>query len=93
MDTKANGPHSTPVLDRIDEAIIDVLRHQGRITYDELSSLVPLSPSPCLERVRKLERRGLHRIDEGRLHLRDVTALSLVAALYGDGKPAPRPLV
>ncbi len=24
MDTKANGPHSSPALDRIDEAIIDV---------------------------------------------------------------------
>ena len=59
MDTKANGPHSSPTLDRIDEAIIDVLRHQGRITYEKLSSLVHLTPRPCLERVRKLERRGV----------------------------------
>ncbi|KJZ56351.1 MULTISPECIES: Lrp/AsnC family transcriptional regulator [Pseudomonas] len=61
MDTKASGPHSAPVLDRIDEAIIEVLRHQGRITYEKLSSLVHLTPRPCLERVRKLERRGVIR--------------------------------
>ena len=61
MDTKANGPHSSPALDRIDEAIIEVLRHQGRITYEKLSSLVHLTPRPCLERVRKLERRGVIR--------------------------------
>ena len=37
MDTKANGPHTSPALDRIDEAIIEVLRHQGRITYETVS--------------------------------------------------------
>ena len=58
MDTKANGPHSSPALDRIDEAIIEVLRHQGRITYEKLSSLVHLTPRPCLERVRKLHESG-----------------------------------
>ncbi|MPS98863.1 MAG: Lrp/AsnC family transcriptional regulator [Pseudomonas sp.] len=58
MDTKAD---STPPLDRIDEAIIDVLRHDGRITFEKLSTLVHLTPRPCLERVRKLERRGVIR--------------------------------
>ncbi|MFK5665849.1 Lrp/AsnC family transcriptional regulator [Pseudomonas shirazica] len=58
MDTKdANAPP----LDRIDEAIIDILRHDGRITFEKLSSLVHLTPRPCLERVRKLERRGVIR--------------------------------
>ena len=61
MDTKVNSPQTTPPLDRIDEAIIDVLRHNGRITYEKLSSLVHLTPRPCLERVRKLERRGVIR--------------------------------
>ena len=46
MDNKANGPYSAPALDRIDEAIIEVLRHQGRITYEKLSSLVHLTPRP-----------------------------------------------
>lgn len=58
MDTKAD---STQPLDRIDEAIIDVLRHDGRITFEKLSTLVHLTPRPCLERVRKLERRGVIR--------------------------------
>ena len=59
MDTKDANAHP---LDRIDEAIIDILRHDGRITFEKLSSLVHLTPRPCLERVRKLERRGLHHI-------------------------------
>ncbi|UQB80401.1 Lrp/AsnC family transcriptional regulator [Pseudomonas shirazica] len=50
-----------PPLDRIDETIIDILRHDGRITFEKLSSLVHLTPRPCLERVRKLERRGVIR--------------------------------
>ena len=55
MDTK--DANAQP-LDRIDEAIIEVLRHDGRITFEKLSTLVHLTPRPCLERVRKLERRG-----------------------------------
>ena len=58
MDTK-DVP--LPPLDRIDEAIINVLRVDGRITFEKLSTLVHLTPRPCLERVRKLERRGVIR--------------------------------
>ncbi len=47
------------VLDRIDQAIIEVLRHDGRITYQKLSERVHLTPRPCLERVRKLEQLGV----------------------------------
>ena len=43
--------------------------------------------------LRKLERRGLHRIEDGRLVLRDVKALARLADLYGDGRPPPRPLI
>jgi len=59
MDTKDSTARYT--LDRIDEAILDVLRHDGRITYEKLSTLVHLTPRPCLERVRKLERNGVIR--------------------------------
>ncbi|WAH55366.1 Lrp/AsnC family transcriptional regulator [Pseudomonas silvicola] len=59
MDTKDSNSRYT--LDRIDEAILDVLRHDGRITYEKLSTLVHLTPRPCLERVRKLERNGVIR--------------------------------
>lgn len=61
MATKDNEPLGAAPLDRIDEAILEVLRHNGRITYEKLSSLVHLTPRPCLERVRKLERRGVIR--------------------------------
>jgi CRP-like cAMP-binding protein len=43
--------------------------------------------------LRKLERRGLHRIENGRLRLLDITALTRIADLYGDGCPPPRPLI
>ena len=73
MVTKDNEPPGTAPLDRIDEAILDVLRHNGRITYEKLSSLVHLTPRPCLERVRKLERRGVIR---GYSAIIDVKAVS-----------------
>jgi CRP/FNR family transcriptional regulator, anaerobic regulatory protein len=43
--------------------------------------------------LRKLEQRGLHRIEDGRLHLLDVHALTRIADIYGDGVATPRPLI
>lgn len=48
-------------LDRIDRAILDALREDGRLTYQALSERVGLSPRPCLERVRRLVQRGIIR--------------------------------
>lgn len=48
-------------LDRIDRLILEALRRNGRITYQALSEKAGLSPRPCLERVRRLERRGVIR--------------------------------
>jgi Lrp/AsnC family leucine-responsive transcriptional regulator len=48
-------------LDRIDLLILEVLRQNGRITYQALSDRVGLSPRPCLERVRRLEQKGVIR--------------------------------
>jgi DNA-binding Lrp family transcriptional regulator len=48
-------------LDRVDRAILDVLQDHGRMTYQALSERVGLSPRPCLERVRRLEQKGLIR--------------------------------
>lgn len=48
-------------LDRIDRAILEALRRNGRITFQALSQLVGLSPRPCLERVRRLEQRRVIR--------------------------------
>lgn len=48
-------------LDRIDVAILRALQENGRITYQALSERVGLSPRPCLERVRRLEQKGVIR--------------------------------
>lgn len=48
-------------MDRIDRAIIDQLRHDSSLTNTELADRVGLTPSPCLRRVRQLERSGVIR--------------------------------
>lgn len=48
-------------LDRIDVAIIEALSTNGRMTYQALSERVGLSPRPCLERVKRLEQKGVIR--------------------------------
>lgn len=44
--------------DRIDLNILRLLQADGRLTNVELARQVNLSPTPCLERVRRLERAG-----------------------------------
>ena len=46
-------------LDRIDRRILRELQQDGRITFSELAKRVGLSTSPCLERVRRMEREGV----------------------------------
>jgi len=46
-------------MDAIDQKIIAALMADGRLTNQELSERVGLSPSPCLRRVRNLERAGV----------------------------------
>jgi DNA-binding Lrp family transcriptional regulator len=45
-------------LDRIDVNILAALQRNGRITNVELSEIVNLSPSPCLMRVKRLQKAG-----------------------------------
>lgn len=45
-------------LDRIDMNILRELQHNGRISNADLAERVSLSPSPCLQRVRKLQHAG-----------------------------------
>jgi Lrp/AsnC family leucine-responsive transcriptional regulator len=47
-----------PELDTIDRRIIAALQADGRLTNVELADRVSLSPSPCLRRVKRLEREG-----------------------------------
>jgi len=46
-------------LDRIDRNILRELQKNGRISNVELSKKVGLSPTPCLERVKRLEKQGV----------------------------------
>jgi DNA-binding Lrp family transcriptional regulator len=47
-----------PKLDRIDLRILGHLQKNGRITNVDLADAVGLSPSPCLIRVKRLEKAG-----------------------------------
>lgn len=46
-------------LDRIDKNILMELQKNGRVSNVDLSKLVGLSPTPCLERVKRLEKQGI----------------------------------
>jgi Lrp/AsnC family leucine-responsive transcriptional regulator len=45
-------------LDRVDYQILDILQKNSKISNVELAELVHLTPPPCLERVKRLEREG-----------------------------------
>lgn len=63
-EDKATPKHP---IDRTDRRILSLLQGQGRISNVELARQVNLSPSPCLERVRRLEAAGLIRSYGARL--------------------------
>jgi Lrp/AsnC family leucine-responsive transcriptional regulator len=46
------------VLDRIDRRILECLQADGRISNVQLARKVNLTPTPCIERVKRLERQG-----------------------------------
>jgi Lrp/AsnC family leucine-responsive transcriptional regulator len=48
-----------PALTEIDLKILERLQSDGRMTNQQLSEEVGLSPSPCLRRVRQLEKSGV----------------------------------
>lgn len=48
-------------MDRKDRHIIRALQENGRMTNQELADKVSLSPSPCLRRLRALEKSGIIR--------------------------------
>jgi len=50
---------STRVLDRIDHAILAILQQDGRIVMKDLAERVGLSLTPCIERVKRMERDGV----------------------------------
>ena len=46
-------------LDAIDRRILSHIQNQGKLSNVQLASLVGLSPSPCLARVRSLEKENI----------------------------------
>jgi DNA-binding Lrp family transcriptional regulator len=50
-----------PKLDKFDIAILNCLQEDARATNVEIAERVNLSPSPCLRRIRNLEKSGLLR--------------------------------
>lgn len=46
-------------LDKYDRLILDIIQQKGRISNQELAEAINLSPSPCLRRVRQLEKFGM----------------------------------
>jgi Lrp/AsnC family leucine-responsive transcriptional regulator len=50
--------NKNPKLDQVDRKIMATLQANGRMSNVDLSEKVGLSPTPCLERVRRLEAAG-----------------------------------
>lgn len=48
-----------PVLDETDRRILDEVQTDGRVSNQDLSERIGLSPSPCLRRLRQLESDGV----------------------------------
>jgi len=53
------SPRPETALDALDRKILEQLQADGRISVVDLASRVGLSPTPCLRRVRNLERSGV----------------------------------
>ena len=45
-------------MDRIDRRILEILQENSAISNQELADMISLSPSPCLRRVKQLEKEG-----------------------------------
>jgi len=53
MKTRRASSHE---LDKIDRQILRIMQREGRISYVDLGERVGLSTTPCMERVKRLER-------------------------------------
>jgi Lrp/AsnC family leucine-responsive transcriptional regulator len=47
------------IIDKVDASILDILQYNARTTQSELAKAVGLAPSAILERLRKLESKGI----------------------------------
>lgn len=69
-----------PRLDPIDLRILSVLQRDGRITKLALAEKVGLSPTPCWERLKKLERAGIIAAYHARISPKALGAVTTVLA-------------
>jgi len=51
--------HTTPVLDDIDKAILNILQHDSRVAIKDIAEKVGLSASPTYERIKHMEQNGV----------------------------------
>lgn len=58
LQDKLPGQSRFRKLDRIDRKILKLLQNDGRISNVKLAEMIHLSPTPCLERVKRLEKEG-----------------------------------
>lgn len=63
------------------------------LTQQHVADALGLSLVHTHRTLAALTRRGLHRVEAGRLHLVNPRALERLADLYGDGMPPRRPLI
>ena len=69
-------------LDRIDLKILAALQEDARMTNQALAETVGLSPSPCLQRVKRLEKSGILQGYLARVRLDDIAhSVSVIAAV------------
>ena len=58
MTAEPANRDSSRELDRVDRQLLSLLQADGRLTVAELARTVNLTLTPCIERVRRLEREG-----------------------------------
>ena len=73
LDKERTRMGANPKLDRIDINILVQLQAVGRMTNVDLADAVGLSPSPCLQRVKRLEAAGYIAGYGARLNLAKLT--------------------
>jgi len=83
-------PKQNGKLDQSDRQILNILQDDGRITNAKLSKDLGMSPSPMLERVRKLEKNGYIKkyvalIDGKRVNRGTIAIVSVSLAIHQPG--------
>lgn len=76
-------------LDRIDRRILQELGKDGRISNAQLAQQVGLSPSPCWQRVRRLEQQGVitsYRaiLDQEKLGAAEIVMIEVILERHDD---------